>query len=172
MVNSYEHIMDTLIHKQYVIHGCIKLIKYLYKNGKQDLALELAKKCSIHDNSKLETPEFELFSGLPLEKESMKNPNQGIDKEVEDVISVHWKNNTHHPEHYSSYKEMSEIDIMEMVCDWYARSLQYHTDFLQFVKTRQENRFHFDKEFFDKIYHYCLIISDKNYLDNLENLDF
>ena len=54
---------------------------------------------------------------------------------------------------------MNELDIIEMVCDWYARSMQYKTDFLSFVVSRQESRFHFPNEMFDKIYRYCEIIN-------------
>ena len=56
---------------------------------------------------------------------------------------------------------MNEVDILEMCCDWHARSIQYHTDFLSFVKIRQENRFHFPKDMFDKIWKYCLILNKK-----------
>ena len=47
---------------------------------------------------------------------------------------------------------MKEIDIIEMVCDWHARSVQYGTNLMEFVTVRQENRFKFPQEMYEKIY--------------------
>ena len=54
---------------------------------------------------------------------------------------------------------MSKIDKMEMACDWYARAIQYKTNFLEFVEKRQEDRFHFPELIYDEIYHYCKILN-------------
>lgn len=159
MKETLEHIMDTLAHKKYVLEACSSLIKYLYNNDRENDAIALARRCSFHDNSKFLDEEMYSFTTLPPEKETMKNPKKPITKEIENVISIHWKNNPHHPEYYNSYKDMSEIDVMEMVCDWYARSLQYQTNFLEFVETRQQTRFQFDEDFYDKVYRYCEIIA-------------
>ena len=53
---------------------------------------------------------------------------------------------------------MSELDITELV-NWYARSLQFGTDFLEFLEQRQKDRFHFPQDIYDKIekYYYILI---------------
>lgn len=158
-MSSYEHIMDTLKHKQCVLQACSKLIKYLYDTNQQNVALELAKRCSVHDNSKFEYPEFDLFSQLCSNKDTLKDPTKQIDHDIENVIKIHWMNNSHHPEYYKSYKSMSQLDVLEMVCDWYARSIQYNTDFLEFVNVRQKNRFHFDDEFFKKVYEYCEVLA-------------
>ena len=32
--------------------------------------------------------------------------------------------------YFENIEDMNELDIIEMVCDWYARSMQYKTDFL------------------------------------------
>lgn len=37
------------------------------------------------------------------------------------LIETHWKNNRHHPEYFKDISNMEELDIIEMVCDWYAR---------------------------------------------------
>lgn len=158
MDNTYEHIMDTLTHKQYVLVACSNLIKYLIENNRQDDAIQLAIRCGNHDNSKLSDEELYLFAKLPLKRDTLKDPNKKLNDNVLNVTKIHWKNNSHHPEHFNDYHQMSEIDIMEMVCDWYARSLEYGTNLLNFVETRQENRFHFDKNFYDKVAFYCKIV--------------
>ena len=53
---------------------------------------------------------------------------------------------------------MDDVDILEMVCDWAAKSYQTNTSLLEFVKIRQENRFHFPDEMFAKILKYCEIL--------------
>lgn len=153
-----EHISDTLLHKQLVILAGTKLINYLYDNGRDEDALELAKRCSDHDNSKFEDEEMQSFLQLPKEGETMRNANATMPESVQNFIKLHWQNNRHHPEFFDDYHEMEELDVMEMVCDWYARSLQFKTNFKEFVKTRQANRFHFDKRFFDVVWKYCEII--------------
>ena len=71
---------------------------------------------------------------------------------------LHWRNNSHHPEHFENYEEMSKLDKIEMACDWMARSLQYKSNLLEFVKTRQNDRFHFSNSMFDEVYNYCKIL--------------
>ena len=61
---------------------------------------------------------------------------------------------------------MSDLDLMEMACDCFARSLQYNTDFLDFINKRQENRFKFPKEVFYKYYNFCEILNNGYYKNN------
>ena len=76
-----------------------------------------------------------------------------------DAIALHYKHNAHHPEHFESVLDMEKIDILEMCCDWHARSTQYKTDFLDYVKTAQETRFHFPDWMFQEIWHYCEVLA-------------
>lgn len=161
-MTEYEHIKDTILHKKFMLECGLILIDYLYKNNRSEEALELAKRCARHDNSKFEGEEIAQFIKLDKSRTSMIDSEINLSEDVKRIIAVHWKNNKHHPEHFKSYKDMTEIDIMEMVCDWYARSQQFKTDFLSFVKTRQEKRFCFDEEFFEKVYNYCTIIHENN----------
>lgn len=155
-----EHIADTLLHKEFVMKAGRKLIDHLYEIGRDDDALELARRCAVHDNSKLEDEEMQSFLNLPKEGETMKNANAIMPEAVQNFIKLHWKHNRHHPEYFADYREMNELDIMEMVIDWYARSMQFKTNFKEFVKTRQGNRFCFDEEFFTIVWKYCEIIDN------------
>ena len=154
----HEHISDTLLHKQFVITAGMKLIQYLHDNERDKDALQLARRCARHDNSKFESEEMHGFLQLPKEGENMKNANAAMPESVQNFVKMHWKHNRHHPEFFADYHEMEELDIMEMVCDWYARSLQFGTNFKDFIKTRQANRFKFDEDFFAVVWKYCEII--------------
>ncbi len=154
----FEHVYETMLHKSFVIKGCLKMSKYLISVNQNDLAMMLLNRANIHDNSKLVGPELSLLAELYGNQESFINPNVQLSDSQKEIIEKHWENNRHHPEHFEYADSMSELDILEMCCDWYARSMQYGTDFLPFIKTRQETRFHFPEKMFDKILMYCEIL--------------
>lgn len=156
-MNKMEHIKDTITHKKYILEVGEKVIESLEKDGKSDLAFELAKRLVVHDNSKISDEEIDGFIQIQ-DQGDMTNPNKIISGQIKKNIEKHWKNNRHHPEHFKDYHEMSEIDIWEMCCDWFSRSLQHKTDFIPFVKIRQKNRFQFDEEFFTNVLSICKYI--------------
>lgn len=157
-----EHVSDTLIHKKYVIESGLILINYLFDNERDEEALQLSRRCARHDDSKFESDEMREFLQLPKEGENMRNARAPLSPTTQSLIQRHWKHNRHHPEFYVDYHEMTEVDIMEMVCDWYARSMQYGTNFKEFVLTRQEMRFKFDEDFFAVVWKYCEIIDQRS----------
>lgn len=133
------------------------MINHLYSVGKYDLALELAKRAVIHDNSKFNNDEIELFIKIPRREDSIKDCSLLLDDQKK-LLKLHWSHNSHHPEHFNDYHEMSEVDIIEMCCDWHARSQQFKNDFLEYVKSVPKDRFGFDDQFFNKIFEYCLVL--------------
>ena len=154
----FEQIDETFIHKKIVMDSCLKMAHFLHTANQDDLAIELLRRALIHDNSKLNEKELLAFSRLENKKSSLKDPNSVFDEETKQIIEIHWKSNRHHPEFFSNVNNMNEIDLIEMCCDWHARSIQYNTDLLEFARTRQENRFHFNQENFEKIIFYCEIL--------------
>jgi len=160
-MTDYEKMFqDTLIHKDFIIKSCDKLAKYLDEQGAHNYAEKLRKRALVHDDSKIsDEEELRALSFIINDKTNMQNPDIKISPIVRDAIKIHWKNNSHHPEHYESYLDMTKLDIMEMCCDWYARSMQYKTNFLEFVKKRQEDRFHFPDWMFAEIWHYCEVLN-------------
>ena len=152
---------ETMIHKEFVIESCEKLARYLDKNGAHIHAHQLRERAIVHDDSKVtDIVEMVALSKLINDKLSMKDPSKQLEPTKQNFLKVHWKNNTHHPEHFESVMDMSKLDIMEMCCDWHARSTQYGSDFLSFVKKRQDERFHFPDWMFAEIWHYCEVLSE------------
>lgn len=160
-MTDYEKMFrDTIIHKQYVMRSAEKLCQYLLQEKAFEHAKMLMERAKVHDNSKMSSlDEMHALSRIINDKTTLKDPNRQLGPIQKDAIELHWKNNTHHPEHFASPIDMSKLDIMEMCCDWHARSTQYHTDFLMFVKTQQEKRFHFPDWMFCEIYHYCEVLA-------------
>ena len=162
MTDYEETFRDTLIHKEFVIRSCEKLSIYLERQGAFEHANMLRERAKVHDNSKISCDdELRALSRIAKDKSSLKNSKLSLSPIKRDAIKLHWKHNSHHPEHYRSLIDMSKVDIMEMCCDWHARSTQWKTDFLVFVKDRQEDRFHFPEWMFAEIWHYCEVLNSK-----------
>jgi len=158
----FNQIEETFTHKYLVMQSCLKMSKYLHSVGKDDLAIGICRRAVLHDNSKLDDNELGAFSKLDSKKAALKDPNICPDEKTKNIIEIHWHKNRHHPEFFTEIGDMAEIDILEMCCDWHARSIQYGTDLIEFAKIRQENRFHFSEEQFEKILNYCKILVEEN----------
>lgn len=162
-MSDYEKTFrDTMIHKSYVERSAAKLIRYLEKEGASEHARLLKERAKIHDDSKIScTDELHALSRIINDKSSLKDASKQLTPLKKDAIALHYKHNTHHPEHFKSVLDMSRLDVLEMCCDWYARSTQYGTDFLGFVKTQQNERFHFPEWMFVEIWHYCQVLASE-----------
>ena len=156
--NKLKQLEDIIIHKKYIIETCGILAKYLFKNKREAEGLLLMERAFSHDMSKLSDSEFYGMAKYVNEMGLSNNTNNDISEEKEKFINMHRDNNKHHPEYWNSPTEMSELDIMELVCDWFARSTQFNTDVIEFLHSRQETQFHFPKEIFNKIENYLNIL--------------
>ena len=85
----------------------------------------LSNRALIHDQSKLESPEIELFTEYTPK---LKNSTYGSDEYksflegLGEALKHHYQNNSHHPEHYKKYvcngcfKEYKSMPIQCDVC--------------------------------------------------------
>jgi hypothetical protein len=92
---------------------------------------ELLKRASEHDNSKLVTPEKELFDEYSLELRKSTYGDQEYNEfllKLDSAIKHHYENNSHHPEHYENgINDFDLFDLFEMFFDWKASS-ERHDD--------------------------------------------
>lgn len=84
-----------------------------------------------HDQSKLASPEVELFTEYT---EKLKDVTYGSEEyksyleKLKPALEHHYANGSHHPEHFrSGVDDMSLIDLIEMFVDWKAAS-ERHND--------------------------------------------
>lgn len=92
---------------------------------------ELDARSWVHDESKLKSPEKEIFDrvtpklrGLTYGSEEYK---AGI-AELGVALAHHYAENSHHPEHFvNGVDGMTLVDIVEMYCDW-AAAAKRHAD--------------------------------------------
>ena len=151
-------LMDTMLHKDLVLASCWKMANYYISLHDIDSAIEIVKRGWLHDNSKFGEDELYALAEIDDGKVSMRDACKSLPPEKKDFLKLHYEHNTHHPEHWEDVSQMPEMDVVEMCCDWHARSVQYGTDLMEFVKTRQENRFHFPEPMFVRIQEYCRIL--------------
>jgi len=109
---NYDSKADTLEH--------IKRVSELLG----ECAIKLIKRASLHDNSKLESPEKEGFDKMtPILKNLVFGTPEytGSLKELEVTLEHHYANNSHHPQHYKNgVNGMDLFDVIEMFMDWKA----------------------------------------------------
>lgn len=109
---KYDSTADTLKH--------IKRVAFFLAKA----ASELLKRATVHDDSKLKSPEKELFDKYtPI----LKNLKYGSDEYQESLDNLkpalehHYANNSHHPEFYDQgIDDMDLFDVIEMFYDWQA----------------------------------------------------
>ena len=83
----------------------------------------LKQKGETHDQSKLEEPEVYGWAAMDLEPRYEYGSYEYYDKlrRFSEVFNHHYKVNSHHPEHFVNPEhEMTLIDMVEMLCDWFA----------------------------------------------------
>ena len=116
MSMKYDSSADTLKH--------IKMVNQFLI----DFSIDILKRAQVHDNSKLESPEKELFDEMTpiLEKVEYNSPEykESLEK-LKPALDHHYLLNTHHPQHYpNGINDMTLHDIVEMYCDWRAAVLR------------------------------------------------
>ena len=81
-------------------------------------------RAAIHDKSKLESPEVEVFEEFTAKLAGStygSEEYEGFRLAMKPALDHHYANNSHHPEFYSDgIKGMSLLDLTEMICDWKA----------------------------------------------------
>lgn len=107
------------------VRRCLKLMA-----AATDYHDELLARAEAHDASKFGPEEYipyiwltEFYrcrrAGEPFEYPA------GVKNQVSKAINHHQTTNRHHPEFHADPNDMTDIDIIEMVCDWTAMELEY-----------------------------------------------
>lgn len=90
----------------------------------------LHKRLLTHDESKLESPEVEIFAEYTPK---LAHTTYGSDEykqylsEMQKALKHHYECNRHHPEHFEEgIRGMNLVDLVEMICDWKAATLRHN----------------------------------------------
>ena len=109
--------IDTQIH--------IETVRYFLSEVIRDLLDRLLQ----HDQSKLRTPEVEAFDEFTSQLSGTTYGSPEYEEclaRMQPALQHHYANNRHHPEHYANgIKDMTLLDLIEMLVDWRAASLRH-----------------------------------------------
>ena len=116
----------------------------------QTVMTKLLDRSMNHDQSKLESPEREIFDEFtPKLKDTTYGSDEynGYLKEMKVALDHHYKQNRHHPEHHENgVKDMNLIDLIEMLCDWKAATMRHADgDIMKSIEHNQK-RFGYSNE--------------------------
>lgn len=138
MEQKYSSRDDTLTH----ISKVADLLLYIIN--------ELEYRSIHHDETKLQTPEVEIFDEYTPK---LKNTTYGSDKykeylkEMSVALKHHYENNRHHPEcHKSGISGMTLIDLIEMMCDWKAATMRHNDGNIEKSIEINQKRFGYSDE--------------------------
>lgn len=129
----YDSSVDTLLH--------IKRVSELLTKACQ----ELITRANKHDDSKLVSPEKELFDELtPILSGLTYNSQEYKDSlaKLQPALQHHYAKNSHHPEHYpNGIDGMNLFDVIEMFFDWKAASERHANGNIVHSITQNRERF-------------------------------
>ena len=93
--------------------------------------VDLLNRSALHDQSKLESPEVEMFTEFTNKLACCTYGSAEYNNyktSMGEALKHHYANNRHHPEHHKNgVNDMTLIDLIEMLADWKAAS-ERHND--------------------------------------------
>ncbi len=110
------------------VRRCLSAMASLTDHGRI-----LAERAKDHDSSKFEVEEripyvwLTEFHRCRLSGDPFSYPD-GMEELVREAVRHHVTTNRHHPEFHADPNEMTDVDIIEMVCDWTAMSQEIDQD--------------------------------------------
>lgn len=94
-----------------------------YLNG---VVINLIDRAEKHDQSKLQSPEVEVFTIYTPKLKSLKFGSPEYDeckRQMVEALTHHYARNRHHPEHHKNgIDDMTLLDLVEMLVDWKSSS--------------------------------------------------
>jgi uncharacterized protein DUF5662 len=125
MIAFYERRTNEHIER---VRRCLTLLAKV-----TDCGQELMERASVHDDSKY-GPEERIpyvwlteFYRCRRKGEPFEYP-EGVAEMVKQAVHHHVTTNRHHPEFHADPNDMSDVDLIEMVCDWTAMAQEFGQD--------------------------------------------
>jgi len=109
------------------------------------VAKELLDRADAHDQSKLQSPEAEMFAEFTAKLATCTYGSPQYEeyrKAMGPALAHHYAHNRHHPEHYKNgVNDMTLLDLVEMLCDWKASSTRHNDGNIRKSIEHNANRF-------------------------------
>lgn len=133
VLQDIKKLKELTRHIRNVQEAAFRIAEFMIEQGETEFARNLVANSMIHDKSKFSGIEWDFIGSADCE-----NPD---DRHY--AIRQHVSTNLHHPEAWGGIDKMPEIYVAEMVCDWYARSVEMGTDLRDWAKNKAPSRFGF-----------------------------
>jgi Family of unknown function (DUF5662) len=136
MLTPQEHIDNLVRHIDLVRGACLLLGKRLMARGRQEFGRLLIARGFEHDVSKFYGIEWDFLhvgQDVPAEQ-------------LELAVKQHTRTNSHHPEYWGGFENMPELSIAEMVCDWYARGMEFGTSLRDWINNVAVEKYQIARE--------------------------
>jgi len=138
MPNTFDSRIDTYTHIQTVQRFLMVVVR------------DLLKRAEAHDQSKLTSPEVEMFDEFTPKLATStygSDEYKGFLEAMGPALEHHYAHNTHHPEHFQQgVGGMNLLDVLEMLCDWKAATLRHNNgDIRKSIEINQQ-RFGYSDE--------------------------
>lgn len=146
-LENYRRIVS---HIQRVHENGLKLAEELIKGGRSRFARRITIEVFKHDLSKF--GEFEYTKFFSGDKEELKQ-----------AVAHHRWTNPHHIQYYEEYKDIPEVQLACMACDFKARSEEFGDNVKKYLKEFcEEKKISVNTNFYKKLTGFLnLIIEDK-----------
>lgn len=114
--------MERLFIARLNLHRDLVRNNLILMAGYSNLSFELLfDRAEQHDISKFKHPERIAYLYITWKyHHNISSYPESINKQIEHGWLHHIQNNRHHPEAHQNINKMTELDIVEMVCDWTA----------------------------------------------------
>ena len=170
-----KFLKDTKEHKKCVERLMLSLLTDLINNIDDFNIVKYYRRAMDHDNSKLnDTLEFNNYVLLNKEMEGVNygtNKYKEIVKKYSIATELHYKNNSHHPEHYSlGVNQMDTLDLIEMICDWCSVLTLKKIEDWESGFIINKKRFNIYDELYTKIYNTARYILKKDAIIKSPNI--
>lgn len=113
----------------------------------------LAHRRAIHDLSKLESPEKEMYDQYTPLLRGLTYGSDEYKKTLADMgpaLQHHYEHNSHHPEHYpNGINGMSLLDLVEMLADWKAAGMRHANGSMEASMEINRKRFAVSAQLFE-----------------------
>ena len=125
MVAFYERRTKEHIER---VGKCLAVMASVTEHGD-----ELLQRARLHDASKFGPQErvpyiwLTEFHRCRRSGEPFTYP-EGMEERVRVAIRHHMTTNRHHPDYHADPNDMTDVDLIEMVCDWTAMSQEFNQD--------------------------------------------
>jgi hypothetical protein len=125
MLAFYERRTNEHIER---VRRCMALLAVVTGYGE-----ELLERARVHDASKFSPDERIPYVWLTEYHRRRRNGEpfeypEGMAEQVRRAIHHHVTSNRHHPQFHADPNDMSDVDLIEMVCDWTAMAQEFGQD--------------------------------------------